>query len=405
MVARGLRHPPSEDVVVPLTDERKNLIERYTVDADEAVKPVSSRTEEPAGPAAEARTPVPSRAAGEPEAPAAEKPVSRAGQPEAPAVEDLGADAGTAVTSHAGEPEAHAAKKPARRRAEKPDDPATKKPARRRAEKPDPPAAKKPARRRAEKPKAPPAEAEPSGQRPETEAATQSHIAVEMTEEVIANRAVEVVRKARTDPATDPYPKVGMTEDQDPGTNRRVAVEATEFGAGADAEPADREEQASPAAEAEEKRLAEGRARLAAEAEVRRLSEELTRLAAGAEAVRNGPGSPRLDAPEQSGRPVEAQRTLKAVAGPLDVSPVGQADVCHVVRWRGYLTCEFLARRPDGAIVAASGTFRWRKSAPPPEDGLAREAFDRLVGELLAYGWEERGRGALWYERRFERPL
>jgi len=113
---------------------------------------------------------------------------------------------------------------------------------------------------------------------------------------------------------------------------------------------------------------------------------------------------PQLDAAAEAGRTVEAQRTLKAVDVPIDVPPVEQTEMCYVVRWRGYLTCEFFARRSDGAIVATSGAFRWRTSDPPPEDGPAREAFDRLVAGLLAHGWEERGRGALWYERRFERP-
>ena len=120
--------------------------------------------------------------------------------------------------------------------------------------------------------------------------------------------------------------------------------------------------------------------------------------------MRAAPQPPQLDAAGEAVRAVEAQRTLRAVGAPIDVPSVEQIEVCYVARWRGYLTCEFFARRPDGAIVATSGTFRWRKSDPPPEDGPARGAFDRLVAELLAYGWEERGRGALWYERRFERP-
>jgi hypothetical protein len=192
------------------------------------------------------------------------------------------------------------------------------------------------------------------------------------------------------------------------------------LGADADEARARFDEQARPAAEADEKRVAEEQARLAAEAEVSRLKEELARLTAEVEPMPAEPRRPRLEVAAEAGRTVEAQRTLKAVAEPIDVppveqtdpppveqtdvSPVDQTEVCQVDRWRGYLTCEFFASGPDGATVATSGAFRWRKSAPPPEDGPAREALDRLVAELLANGWEECGRGALWYERRFERP-
>jgi hypothetical protein len=83
----------------------------------------------------------------------------------------------------------------------------------------------------------------------------------------------------------------------------------------------------------------------------------------------------------------------------------GPAEVCNVVRWRGYVTSEFYARRSaDGETVATSGTFRWRRAASPPDLG-PREAFEALIAVLEASGWEERGRGPLWYERRFERVL
>ena len=81
-------------------------------------------------------------------------------------------------------------------------------------------------------------------------------------------------------------------------------------------------------------------------------------------------------------------------------------EVCEIVRWRGYVTCEFYARRsPGGEVLATSGAFRWRKSAPPPDRGRAREAYERLTTRLNAEGWEESGRGSAWYERRFAREL
>src|ERR1700751_6042180 len=66
MAGRTLRHAPVDDVK-PLTEDRKNLIERYTVDADEA-----------------GRTAVPP---GEPEAPAAEAKPSAEGTKTGGAVE------------------------------------------------------------------------------------------------------------------------------------------------------------------------------------------------------------------------------------------------------------------------------------------------------------------------------
>ena len=60
---------------------------------------------------------------------------------------------------------------------------------------------------------------------------------------------------------------------------------------------------------------------------------------------------------------------------------------------------------PGGEVLATSGTFRWRKSAPPPDRGRALEAYERLATRLHAEGWEETGRGSVWYERRFAREL
>jgi hypothetical protein len=266
------------------------------------------------------------------------------------------------------------------------------------------------ARRPQDEPEAPAAEAKPSVQEAKTGAAAESYTTGAMTAERIGDRRA-AVGASRFGAAADEAP-AGVDEqaapaaeaDEKRGSSRpQRARRARRQGAAADEAPAGVDEQAGPAVEADEQRLAEKQARLVAEAEVRDLTEELARLAAEAEAMRAGPQPPQLDAAGEAVRAVEAQRTLRAVGAPIDVPPVEQIEVCSVARWRGYLTCEFFARRPDGAIVATSGTFRWRKSDPPPEDGPAREAFDRLVAELLAYGWEERGRGALWYERRFER--
>jgi len=83
-----------------------------------------------------------------------------------------------------------------------------------------------------------------------------------------------------------------------------------------------------------------------------------------------------------------------------------RVEACDLFWWRGYVTSEFYARQaPGGDVLATSGAFRWRRSSPPPEEGHAKEAYERLVAELRAGGWEQAERGTLWYERRFVREV
>ena len=78
-------------------------------------------------------------------------------------------------------------------------------------------------------------------------------------------------------------------------------------------------------------------------------------------------------------------------------------EAVEIVRWRGYATSAFHARRlSDHAVIATSPTFRWRKSAPPPDAGAARDAYDQLATELREHGWHDAGSTCLWYEHRFE---
>jgi hypothetical protein len=84
-------------------------------------------------------------------------------------------------------------------------------------------------------------------------------------------------------------------------------------------------------------------------------------------------------------------------------SATEEVEAVEVVRWRGYVTSAFYARRlSDGEVLAISPTFRWRKSAPPSDAGPARIAYDSLVTELLEHGWFDQGTTGHWYERRFE---
>jgi hypothetical protein len=383
MAGRASRHAPVDDVK-PLTEDRKNLIERYTVDADEAVSPA-----------------VPP---GEPEAPAAVAEPSAVGTKTGGAVEphttvalaggSIGNGRAAVETSSLGADldEERAGldeqAEPAREASEKRD---TSRP------------------RRAGRPRSQGAGVDEERTGSEEEKA----VPAAKPDEKGGTKRTRRVGKARRrgadadeapagrDEQAKPAPKA--SEKPDTSRPRRAGRLGRQVG-GADEAPAGESEQAAAPGASGEKGNAEEHAWLAAEAEVRRLTEELARLAAEAKAVHAGQQPPQLDAAAEVGRTVEAQRTLKAVDVPIDVAPVEQTETCYVARWRGYLTCEFFARRPDGTIVATSGTFRWRKSTAPPDDGPAREAFDRLVAELRGYGWEERGQGLLWYERRFERP-
>lgn len=77
-------------------------------------------------------------------------------------------------------------------------------------------------------------------------------------------------------------------------------------------------------------------------------------------------------------------------------------EFCRVERWRGYATCSFFARAPDGTLYE-SDAFRWRGEAVPPADARPRAAYDALVRRLERDGWQRHAAGTLWYETTFAR--
>lgn len=85
---------------------------------------------------------------------------------------------------------------------------------------------------------------------------------------------------------------------------------------------------------------------------------------------------------------------------------VGQR--CRVEWWRGYIKSAFYAEEErsgtGGSIVAASPSFRWSKSAPPPATlpHVAR-AHAALVARLKAEGWEVSGHVGHWYALELQR--
>lgn len=81
-------------------------------------------------------------------------------------------------------------------------------------------------------------------------------------------------------------------------------------------------------------------------------------------------------------------------------------QICLVGFWRGYVKCDFVALDVQtNAEIARSPLFRWRDSHPPPREGKALTAFQRLVERLDALGWEPVDpRPSPWYAQRFVRP-
>ena len=63
-------------------------------------------------------------------------------------------------------------------------------------------------------------------------------------------------------------------------------------------------------------------------------------------------------------------------------------------------------RGAEGAesTIAASKTFDWRKSVPPPETPAAAAALGGLIDRLLSEGWVATGRGEEWFASKFLLP-
>lgn len=86
----------------------------------------------------------------------------------------------------------------------------------------------------------------------------------------------------------------------------------------------------------------------------------------------------------------------------VEPSGVERFSRCRVERWLGYVSSSFYALTDTGEVFE-SPTYRWRRAAPPPEDGAARAAYDSLVERLLAEGWEPEATGQTWYATSFVR--
>jgi hypothetical protein len=69
-----------------------------------------------------------------------------------------------------------------------------------------------------------------------------------------------------------------------------------------------------------------------------------------------------------------------------------QSETCTLELWRGYVKWRFYATttEPDGAetTVAASPFFRVGRGHSVEDSAAAHEAYDAIVAELVALGWE-----------------
>jgi hypothetical protein len=78
-------------------------------------------------------------------------------------------------------------------------------------------------------------------------------------------------------------------------------------------------------------------------------------------------------------------------------------EECTVGWWRGYVKSQFTAVGADGALIASSPYFRWRRADAPPEAPPATDALSELVRQLQLDGWTVTGRQKEWFELRFAR--
>jgi hypothetical protein len=84
-------------------------------------------------------------------------------------------------------------------------------------------------------------------------------------------------------------------------------------------------------------------------------------------------------------------------------------ETCTIEWWRGYLKSVFYARvrQADGNeyVAARSPGFWWRHSVPPPSSDTAVAAYQALVEQLTAHGWQLQPdrHDFPWWARNFRR--
>lgn len=107
-------------------------------------------------------------------------------------------------------------------------------------------------------------------------------------------------------------------------------------------------------------------------------------------------------------RPVARAAALGVV--PAAPPPAAKATRARIAVSRGYVKSEFYAALEageggEGAVVAVSPAFRWRKADAPPSDRCdVAAAHSHLLDTLGADGWRRVGKGDEWFDVRFEQP-
>jgi len=96
--------------------------------------------------------------------------------------------------------------------------------------------------------------------------------------------------------------------------------------------------------------------------------------------------------------------------GDVDIESAAPAEeFCQVGIWRGYAKARFYASLdlggPDQLAVAESRPFRFRGNGVPERTKAVDAAYQALVAELVADGWEPVGDLGPWYAGRFRREL
>ena len=102
------------------------------------------------------------------------------------------------------------------------------------------------------------------------------------------------------------------------------------------------------------------------------------------------------------------RRHAGRVRGPLPARPRGpRSEACAIVIARAGARAEFhvVAGRGQGReIIERSPPFEVPRSGPVPDDGPARAAYDVLMGQLQARGWQPFGpEPSVWYHAQLVR--
>jgi hypothetical protein len=113
---------------------------------------------------------------------------------------------------------------------------------------------------------------------------------------------------------------------------------------------------------------------------------------------------------DRTAEPVVDEDTFESEPQPkLRTTPTARHLTCVISYWREYRKATFYARAFDNEghelVVAESPQFRARGNGIPDRTEQAVAAYDDLVAQLTAEGWEPIGRGDTWFGQTFRRRV